>query len=155
MNLPISVFSLILAKTCNHARTVHNPSFYLTWNEPVPNDYSPQIEIRPSYIKFPKNFQPVGVSYNFTPNFSATLSTAPDVGILLATPRNFYFKNKLECAARIANESDGVTKKFLPNIIFRSASPSQAAPKSNYDCFSAKTPISFTRCSAHLRLGSG
>lgn len=83
----------------------------------------------------PKNFHPVGVSYNFTPNFYATLSTAPDVGILLATPFNLCFKNRSECAAKIANESDGVTKKFLPNIIFLSASPSQAAPKSNYDYF--------------------
>ena len=35
-----------------------------------------------------------------------------------------------EFAAIIARESDGVTKNFFPNIIFLSASPSQAAPKS-------------------------
>ncbi len=65
------------------------------------------------------------------PSFLATISTAPDVGILLATPLIFYFKNRSEWAAKIARESEGVTKKFLPKIIFLSASPSQAAPKSN------------------------
>jgi hypothetical protein len=50
--------------------------------------------------------------------------------MLLATPLIFYFKNKSECAANIARESEGVTKKFLPKIMFLSASPSHAAPKS-------------------------
>lgn len=110
---------------------VHNPSFSLTWYDPVPKDSYPQSEIKPSSIKLPKNFQPVGVSYNLTPNFCATLSTAPEVGILLATPLIFYFKNKSEWAAKTASESEGVTKKFFPKIIFLSASPSHAAPKSN------------------------
>ena len=70
-------------------------------------------------IKFPKNFHPVGVSYRGIPSFLATISTAPDVGMLLATPLIFYFKNKSECAANIARESEGVTKKFLPKIILR------------------------------------
>jgi hypothetical protein len=30
------------------------------------------------------------------PSFLATISTAPDVGILLATPLIFYFKNRSE-----------------------------------------------------------
>jgi hypothetical protein len=50
--------------------------------------------------------------------------------MLLATPLIFYFKNNSECAANIARESEGVTKKFLPKTIFLSASPSHAAPKS-------------------------
>jgi len=58
------------------------------------------------------------------------LSTAPEVGMLRATPTNFYFKKKWLKLARTASESEGVTKNFLPNIIFLSASPSQAAPKS-------------------------
>ena len=67
------------------------------------------------------------------PNFYATLSTAPEVGILLATPFNLFFKKRLDLLASTAKESEGVTKKFLPRIMFRSASPSQAAPKSYYE----------------------
>lgn len=32
------------------------------WLDPVPNDSSPQIEIRFESIKLPKNFHPVGTS---------------------------------------------------------------------------------------------
>ena len=37
-------------------------------------------------MRLPKNFQPVGVSKNCTPSLSATLSSAPLVGMLRATP---------------------------------------------------------------------
>eukprot|EP00351_Strombidinopsis_sp_SopsisLIS2011_P004831 CAMPEP_0116889336 /NCGR_PEP_ID=MMETSP0463-20121206/24750_1 /TAXON_ID=181622 /ORGANISM="Strombidinopsis sp, Strain SopsisLIS2011" /LENGTH=50 /DNA_ID=CAMNT_0004555783 /DNA_START=832 /DNA_END=984 /DNA_ORIENTATION=+ len=49
----------------------------------------------------------------------------------------------------IATLSEGVTKKFLPRIIFLSASPSQAAPKAGASCLLAsKTPICFTKSAA-------
>lgn len=53
---------------------------------------------------------------------------APEVGIDLATPTNFVFMKASEFAAITATESLGVTKNYLPKIIFLSASPSQAAP---------------------------
>lgn len=64
---------------------------------------------------------------------AATRSSAPDVGMDLATP----FKPPLDekygmqfaCAAMMATESDGVTKNRSPRIMLRSASPSAAAPK--------------------------
>ena len=40
----------------------------------------------PASMRLPKNFQPVGTSKHLRPSFSATLSSAPLVGILLATP---------------------------------------------------------------------
>ena len=43
-------------------------------------------EDTPASIRLPKNFQPVGVSKNCTPSFSATRSSAPLVGMLRATP---------------------------------------------------------------------
>lgn len=70
------------------------------------------------------------------PSLWATLSTAPDVGMLRATPESFCFKKYWLKLARTASESEGVTKKFFPRIIFLSASPSQAAPKSYYEVFS-------------------
>lgn len=61
----------------------------------------------------------------------ATLSSAPEVGIDLATPVNPLFgKTAWALAASTATESEGVTKNYLPKIMFLSASPSQAAPKS-------------------------
>jgi len=61
----------------------------------------------------------------------ATLSKAPEVGIDLATPMSpLLGKMAWALAARTATESDGVTKNYFPRIIFLSASPSQAAPKS-------------------------
>ena len=59
-----------------------------------------------------------------------TLSNAPDVGMDLAAPINPVFGNIiLAQAANTARESDGVTKNYLPKIMFLSASPSHAAPK--------------------------
>ena len=62
----------------------------------------------------------------------ATRSSAPDVGMDLATPLRPPLEEKygmqLACAAMIATESDGVTKKRSPRIMLRSASPSAAAP---------------------------
>jgi hypothetical protein len=68
-------------------------------------------------IKFPKNFQPVGVSNKFNPNLAATLSMAPEVGIDLATPVNGELRKHSEFEARIANESEGVTKKLLLHFL--------------------------------------
>jgi hypothetical protein len=55
-------------------------------------------------------------------SFLATLSTAPEVGMLLATPLIFFFRNTSELAVNTASESEGVTKKCLPKIIFLSES---------------------------------
>lgn len=96
------------------------PSFYLIWDDPVPKDSSPQRVISYVSIRFPKNFHPVGVSYRLIPSFLATLSRAPDVGMLLAAPLIFYFKKSWDSAVRIAMESDGVTKKDFPKIMFLS-----------------------------------
>lgn len=63
---------------------------------------------------------------------AATLSIAPLVGILLATPANYPLNIASELAAKTAKLSEGVTKNYLPKIIFLSASPSQAAPKSYF-----------------------
>jgi hypothetical protein len=79
------------AKIWSHANTVQSPSFSLTWFDPVPNDSSPHKAIKSYSIKFPKNFHPVGVSKHFTFNYLATLSIAPEVGMLLATPISFFF----------------------------------------------------------------
>ena len=89
------------------------------------------------------------------PNFSATVSTAPEVGILLATPRILDLRKSYEFVAKTAKESDGVTKKFFPKIMLRSASPSQAAPKSYSDLFYENIPSFFTKFSAHFKFGSG
>ena len=83
------------------------------WLEPVPKLSSPHIWIKFASIKFPKNFQPVGVSNNFNPNLAATLSMAPEVGIDLATPVNGELRKHSEFEARIAKESEGVTKKLF------------------------------------------
>lgn len=107
------------------------PSFSLIWLDPVPKLSSPHILIIEASIKFPKNFHPVGVSNKFLiPNLAETLSRAPLVGILLAHPNNYPYKKDPELAAKIAKLSEGVTKNYFPKIIFLSASPSQAAPKS-------------------------
>lgn len=77
--------------------------------------------------------------------------------MLLDTPDTPALKNGmlLALAAIIAMLSEGVTKKFLPNIMLRSASPSQAAPKSGAYTVLSKTPIFLTRSSAYVRFGSG
>jgi hypothetical protein len=58
----------------------------------------------------------------------------PEVGMDLPTPNNFltgaFLKTLSALAANTATESLGVTKNLLPKIIFLSASPSHAAPKS-------------------------
>ena len=119
------------ANICSQASTAHKPSFSLTWSDPVPKLSSPHKFIKPASIRFPKNFQPVGVSNKFLiPFYWETLSNAPDVGIDLAIPNNPFLNIAWELAAINATESDGVTKNYLPKIIFLSASPSQAAPKS-------------------------
>jgi hypothetical protein len=84
---PPSGTSLFLcARMASHASTAHSPSFSRTWSAPVPNDSSPQMEHLSASIRLPKNFQPVGVSKNCRPSFSATRSRAPLVGIDRATP---------------------------------------------------------------------
>lgn len=104
-------------------------SFSLIWLDPVPKLSSPHKEIFPASIKFPKNFHPVGTSNLFSiPSLAATLSMAPLVGILLATPAKGVLNTAVALAAIIAKLSEGVTKNYLPKIIFLSASPSQAAP---------------------------
>ena len=90
---------------------------------------------------------------------AATLSMAPLVGMLLATPRTFLLA-KMACvlAARRASESEGVTKNYRERIILRSASPSQAAPKSGIFALSdsfLNGSINFTSSSAYTRFGSG
>lgn len=113
----------------NHAKTAQIPSFSLMWLDPVPKLSSPHKLISPASIKLPKNFHPVGVSNNYKLFLIVTLSNAPDVGIDLAAPNNPFLNMRWAFAANTANESDGVTKNYLPNIIFLSASPSHAAPK--------------------------
>ena len=88
---------------------------------PVPKDSYPHRVISSVSIKFPKNFQPVGVSYNLIPSFFVTLSRAPDVGILRAAPLIFYLRKRAELEVKTAIESDGVTKKAFPKIMFLSA----------------------------------
>uniref|UniRef100_A0A7C9CDK9 Uncharacterized protein n=1 Tax=Opuntia streptacantha TaxID=393608 RepID=A0A7C9CDK9_OPUST len=105
-------------------------------------------------MRLPKNFQPVGTSKKGSFNFSATRSSAPLVGIDRAKPLIPSWKYGIaSCAfaAIIATESDGVTKKLLPRIMFLSPSPSLAAPKSGP--FSPY--IRSTKSLAYVRLGSG
>jgi len=66
--------------------TAHRPSFSRTWSEPVPALSSPQIVASPASSKLPKNFQPVGVSWQGTPSAAATRSAARLVGIERAIP---------------------------------------------------------------------
>ena len=67
-------------------------------------------------MRLPKNFQPVGVSKRAKFFAWATRSTAPDAGMDLATalipPCAAKKGMQSACAARIANESDGVTKNW-------------------------------------------
>ncbi len=87
------------------------------------------------------------------PNFLATRSTAPDVGIDRATPESPFFKYGIwqALAAITAKLSQGVTKKaFRPSTMFRSPSPSNAAPKSW-----SPLRIDMIRCCAHFKFGSG
>lgn len=131
MKDPMGVVLFLWARIVIQARTAQIPSFSLIWFEPVPKLSSPQRLIIPASIRFPKNFHPVGVSYNsFNYFLAATLSNAPEVGIDLAAPINPFLNIKLALAANIANESEGVTKNYFPRIIFLSASPSHAAPNS-------------------------
>ena len=119
----------------------------------------------------PKYFQPVGVSKHSTPRWAATRSSAPEVGMLRATPFSPSLKYGMQLAAfaaMIATESEGETKKPLPTTcggdrnprrmwcqiaarwsfsgarvvslvltIFRSPSPSDAAPKSGVSSVAA------------------
>lgn len=76
--------------------------------------------------------------------------------MLLATPVSFFLEKSSLLAANTAKESEGVTKKFLPKIMFLSASPSQAAPKSYFETYLVYyTPMRVHNYFAHLRLGSG
>mmetsp|Transcript_1104 Transcript_1104/g.3493 ORF Transcript_1104/g.3493 Transcript_1104/m.3493 type:complete len:213 (+) Transcript_1104:783-1421(+) len=65
------------------------------------------------------------------PFAAATRSSAHEVGIERAHALRPCLKKgiALAFAAMTARESEGVTKKFAPRIMFRSASPSAAAPK--------------------------
>ena len=73
----------------------------------------------PASIRFPKNFHPVGVTKQGMFSFLATKSSAPEVGIDLATPQSPFFLKYGMCsllAAMTASESQGVTKNaFRPN----------------------------------------
>lgn len=97
-----STLCFLVAKIDNHASTAHNPSFSRIWSEPgrgrkewiseweallsfigvhkyddicspVPKLSSPHSESLPASIRFPKNFQPVGVSYSCICRALATL----------------------------------------------------------------------------------
>ena len=74
-------------------------------------------------IMLPKNFHPVGTSNNSKLSFSATRSTAPDVGMERATDFNPPWRAKKgitwACAAIIAKLSEGVTKNCRPRIIYK------------------------------------
>ena len=91
----------------------------------------------------------------------ATLSTAPEVGIDLATPFNGPFLVKLLIKSALfvmaAKESLGETNILGPKMIFLSASPSQAAPKSGtfFDKSFLKTSIFASRSLAWTKFGSG
>ena len=69
-------------------------------------------------MRLPKNFQPVGVSKRAKFFAWATLSTAPDVGIDRATALMppWAAKKGMQSAwaAKIAKESLGVTKNWVP-----------------------------------------
>merc|ERR1719221_779001 len=86
----------------------------------------------PESIRLPKNFQPVGVTKTGIFFFFATRSRAPDVGMERAQPFRPPLKKGMQeaLAAMIARLSEGLTNHCLPRIMFRSASPSAAAPKS-------------------------
>mmetsp|Transcript_55333 Transcript_55333/g.165903 ORF Transcript_55333/g.165903 Transcript_55333/m.165903 type:complete len:227 (-) Transcript_55333:195-875(-) len=116
-------------------------------------------------MRFPKYFQPVGVSNRSNPRSLATRSTAPEVGMERATPLRPPWAAKKGMAsayaAIIARESDGVTKNWDPRIMFLSPSPSAAAPKEGI----ALSPVSIfwpflsrpmmaTSSFAYVRLGS-
>jgi hypothetical protein len=70
----------------SHISTAQSPSFSRTWDEPVPKLSSPQIVAFPASSRLPKNFQPVGVSKQGSPSFSATRSAAALVGMERAMP---------------------------------------------------------------------
>ena len=81
--------------------------------------------------RFPKNFQPVGVSKHGIFNARATLSTAELVGMDRATPviPSLQPGTHFVLAVITARLSLGFTKHPVHKIIFLSPSPSHAAPK--------------------------
>ncbi|KAH3662331.1 hypothetical protein OGAPHI_005583 [Ogataea philodendri] len=87
------------------------------WSDPVPNDSSPQMDSFLASNRAQKNFHPVGTSYTFKPWALATRSSAPDVGIDLASPCTPFFLKYgmlLACSAMIATLSPGETKAPAP-----------------------------------------
>jgi len=84
---------------------------------------------------------------------------APLVGIDLATPAKGPLNTDEALAAKIARLSEGVTKNCLPKIIFLSASPSHAAPRSGifsiFSVFVLKGSRISTNSLAYVKLGSG
>ena len=56
------VVSLAIIWSCGCDAVKPGTRADLTWSEPVPKLSSPQSEHRPSSMRFPKNFQPVGTS---------------------------------------------------------------------------------------------
>mmetsp|Transcript_15336 Transcript_15336/g.30541 ORF Transcript_15336/g.30541 Transcript_15336/m.30541 type:complete len:222 (+) Transcript_15336:679-1344(+) len=116
-------------------------------------------------MRLPKNFQPVGVSKRERLRSFATRSTAPDVGMLLATDFRPPCAAKngilLAFAAITARESEGVTKNCVPRIMFLSPSPSAAAPNDGTDLPAMSIGLPFlsrpmvaTSSLAYVRLGS-
>src|SRR3984957_15625689 len=99
------------ARTLSQNKTAHTPSFSRIWFEPVPKLSSPHSVARPASSKLPKNFHPVGVSYELIPSLAATRSAAALVGMDRATPARplAYPGAQWALAQRIASESDGVT----------------------------------------------
>mmetsp|Transcript_25761 Transcript_25761/g.86570 ORF Transcript_25761/g.86570 Transcript_25761/m.86570 type:complete len:321 (-) Transcript_25761:579-1541(-) len=159
---------LVFSNTESQASAAQRPSFSRTWSAPVPNDSSPQRNgtFSALSIRFPKYFQPVGVSKHLRPSFCATRSTAREVGIDRATARRpprsgaNHGTHFSTLAARTARESEGVTKNWRPTTMLRSPSPSKAAPKSYWTSVasgepSASMPKAVARAQAHFRFGSG
>jgi hypothetical protein len=63
----------------------------------------------------PKNFQPVGVSKKESPSLLATWSSAPLVGMLLATPCHKHVASSVGCASVCAWHL-GQPAKGLPTM---------------------------------------
>ena len=59
---PTATPSFFFARMLSQLSTVQRPSFSRTWSELVPKLSSPHTEHRPSSMRLPKNFQPVGTS---------------------------------------------------------------------------------------------
>mmetsp|Transcript_766 Transcript_766/g.1819 ORF Transcript_766/g.1819 Transcript_766/m.1819 type:complete len:218 (-) Transcript_766:907-1560(-) len=173
----LEVSEFLAARIWSHASTAHMPSFSRMWLLPVPKDSSPQMKgvYLAVSMRLPKNFQPVGVSKKGMFLALHTRSRAHDVGMLRATPlspplppkraKGPFLVAKYGMSSQLststARESEGVTKNLLPRIMFLSASPSAAAPRTGGSSAcpvmgepSLATPIRSHSSRALARLGS-